>query len=103
MALIKPPQALPNRAAVHVAATAISSTSVGSPPKMLSDHDPMLPMLGPIALTARVLDTPRLASLQNEIIFIFTFNQCSTGLPCSAHKSQKSVVYDDATPFSAGV
>jgi hypothetical protein len=52
MALIKPPQSLPNRAAVHVAATAIPSTSVGSTPKMLSDHDPMLPLPGPIAVSA---------------------------------------------------
>src|SRR5439155_2324406 len=63
-ALIKPSQPPPNRGAVHVAAKVISSTSAGTHPKRLSDHDPLLPFPGPIVRTARVLDAPRLASLQ---------------------------------------
>jgi hypothetical protein len=57
--LTKAPQPPSNRGAVHVALEAVSSTSAGSPPKMPSDHDPLLPLPGSILILARVLQTPQ--------------------------------------------
>jgi hypothetical protein len=56
---LKAPQPPSSRGAVHVALEAASSTSAGSPPKMPSDHDPLLPLPGSIVILARVLQTPQ--------------------------------------------
>src|SRR4249919_3121922 len=85
----KAPLSSPNRGAVHVAAAATSSTSVGSPPNTPSDHDPLLPLPNSIVLIVRVREAPPPSSARrpNHLSFQLQYPLNRPSLP--SHQAEK--------------